>query len=202
MPGVALGGALPAALLAYDAWAGQLGANPLQRATQQTGQLALILLLLSLACTPWRQLTGQTWPARVRKALGLLAFGYAALHLACYLTDKGVGGSALLGDLLKRPFIASGLLALALLVPLALTSRPASVRRLGFARWTRLHRLVYPASLLAALHYWWGVKEDRSGPLLAGALLLALLGWRVWKARAGGAGSGAGVRRTRPARRS
>lgn len=175
-----MGGILPLLLLASDAAHGLLGANPLQRALHQTGQLALVLLLLSLACTPLRLLAGQlgrrlTWPARIRKALGMLAFGYAALHFCLYLLDQGLVPASWLTDIYKRPFITAGLLALLLLTPLALTSTPRSVARLGFARWTRLHSLVYPAAVLATLHYWWAVKQDRAVPFVAALVLAGLL---------------------------
>lgn len=180
-PAVYVGGFLPALILLGDALSGLLGADPIKRATHQTGQLAIILLLLSLACTPLRLLTGWTWPARVRKALGLLAFGYAALHFGIYLFDQNILLLAVGEDIVKRPFITVGFLALLLLAPLAWTSTPASVKRLGFQRWTRLHRLVYLAAALGALHYWWGVKQDRTVPTLLAAGLLGLLLLRLVK---------------------
>lgn len=189
VPAVTVGGLLPAAVLVLDALGGALGANPVQRALNQTGQLALTVLLLSLACTPLRRLTGWTWPARIRKALGLLAFFYALLHFGIYLFDHGFVPSLVLADVLERPFITAGFTALLLLLPLALTSTPQSVRRLGFARWTRLHRLVYASACLGALHYWWGVKKDHTSPLVAALLLAALLAartlWPAGRSRAG-----------------
>ncbi|PTA69162.1 sulfoxide reductase heme-binding subunit YedZ [Deinococcus arcticus] len=167
-------------MLVLDAFTGALGANPIQRATQQSGLLALALLLLSLACTPLRRLSGWTWPARVRKSLGLLAFGYAALHLLIYLLDHGFSPAQMAEDVLERPFITAGFTALLLLVPLALTSTPRAVRRLGFARWTRLHQLVYVSVGLATLHYYWGVKRDHTPPLVAAAILAGLFLARWW----------------------
>lgn len=181
-PGVVVGGGLPALILALDAAQGLLGANPMQRATHQTGQLALTLLLLSLACTPLRLWLGWTWTARVRKALGLLAAFYAALHFGLYLFDQGWSLTQIWEDVTERPFVTSGFVAWLLLVPLTLTSTPASVRRLGFARWARLHQLVYLAAGLSALHYWWGVKRDKTGPLAVVLLLLAL-GLARWRRR-------------------
>lgn len=142
------------------------------------------MLLLSLACTPVRQWLGWKWTARVRRELGLLAAIYAALHLGIYVADQGFMPATLLEDVLKRPFITAGLAAFLLLVPLALTSTPASVRQLGFVRWQRLHRLVYPAALLAALHYWWSVKKDHDGPWLA-LVVLGLLLVARWLKRPG-----------------
>lgn len=179
-PAVYAGSLLPALVLAYDAFSGLLGADPIKRATHQTGQLAIILLLLSLTCTPLRLVTGKsgrpwTWPARIRKALGLMAFFYAALHFGIYLFDQNILLLNVWEDIAKRPFITVGFAALLLLVPLAWTSTPQSIRKLGFARWTALHRLVYLASALAALHYWWGVKQDRTAPTLVAAALALLL---------------------------
>lgn len=182
-PAVWLGGALPLFIMALDAGRGGLGANPLESLLLQTGLLALLLLILTLLCTPLRRWTGWTWPARIRRELGLLAFGYALAHLLVYLLDQG-GLAGLPADIAERPFITVGALALALLVPLALTSTPASVRRLGFDRWTRLHQLVYPAAALGALHFYWGVKGDKAEPLLYGLALGMLLGWRWWRGRA------------------
>ncbi|GGM14827.1 protein-methionine-sulfoxide reductase heme-binding subunit MsrQ [Deinococcus aerophilus] len=169
-----MGGLLPAAVLIWDAYTGALGANPIQRATLQTGLLTLTLLVLSLACTPLRLLTGWTWPARIRKALGLLAFGYGALHFLIYLLDHGFSLGAMTEDVLERPFVTAGFTALLLLVPLALTSGRNSVKRLGFARWTRLHQLVYLAASLGALHYYWGVKKDHVPPLIYAGIIAAL----------------------------
>ncbi|WP_264777401.1 protein-methionine-sulfoxide reductase heme-binding subunit MsrQ [Deinococcus aetherius] len=167
-----------------DAWTGALGANPVQRALHQTGLLALVLLILSLACTPLRLVFRWTWTARIRRALGLLAFGYAALHFLIYLFDQGFVPGTILTDVLERPFITVGFTALLLLVPLALTSRADSVRRLGFARWQRLHQLVYVSVSLAALHYWWGVKKDHTAPLMYALVIAALFAVRVvWKRR-------------------
>lgn len=172
------GGLVPLLVLALDAGRGALGANPLERVLEQSGVLALLLLVLSLACTPLRRLMGWTWPARIRRELGLLAFTYGALHLLVYLLDQGGLGS-LPADIAERPFITVGAVALTLLVPLALTSGRGSVRRLGFGRWQRLHYLVYPAALLAALHFYWGLKGDKTEALMYAVALGLLLGWRV-----------------------
>lgn len=183
VPAVTVGGLLPVAVLIWDAYTGALGANPIQRATLQTGLLTLALLVASLACTPLRLLTGWTWPARVRKALGLLAFGYAALHFLIYLFDHGFSLGLMLEDVLERPFVTVGFTALLLLVPLALTSGRNSVKRLGFQRWTRLHQLVYLAVALGALHYYWGVKQDHTPPLIYAGVIAALFAVRFLKRR-------------------
>jgi len=112
--------------------------------------------------------------------LGLFAFFYAALHFATYaVLDQGLRGPAILQDVSKRPFIFVGAAALLLLTPLALTSTAASVRRLGFPAWKRLHRLVYPAAALAAVHFWWRVKKDVREPAIYAAILVVLLAARV-----------------------
>ena len=191
-PAVVVGGLLPVAVLILDGYTGALGANPVQRVELQTGVLTLATLVLSLACTPLRLITGWTWPARIRKALGLLAFMYAALHFLVYLFDKGAftgsfGLQTVVEDVLKRPFITVGFLALLALIPLALTSFKGSVKQLGFARWTALHRLAYLAVVLGAVHYWWGVKKDHTEPLIYAVVIGALLLLRVvWKGRKGG----------------
>lgn len=182
-PGAVVGGLLPVFVLILDALSGALGANPVQRALLQTGLLALALLILSLACTPLRLLTGWTWPARIRKALGLLAFVYAALHFLIYLFDHGFTPGLVLEDVLKRPFVTAGFAALLLLLPLALTSTRRAVRRMGFVRWQRLHQLAYGAVGLGVLHYWWGVKQDHTPPLIAALIVAALFGVRLIRRR-------------------
>ncbi|CAM4293741.1 sulfite oxidase heme-binding subunit YedZ [Deinococcus marmoris] len=181
VPAVTVGGLLPLAVLIWDAYTGALGANPIQRATLQTGLLTLALLVASLACTPIRLLTGWKWPARIRKSLGLLAFGYAALHFLIYLFDHGFSLGVMFEDVLKRPFVTVGFTALLLLVPLALTSGKNSVKRLGFQRWTRLHQLVYLSVALGALHYYWGVKQDHTPPLIYAGVIAVLFAVRFLK---------------------
>jgi sulfoxide reductase heme-binding subunit YedZ len=192
-PGVVVGGLLPVGVLLLDAFNGALGANPVQRALLQSGQLALALLVLSLACTPLRLLTGWTWPARIRKALGLLAFVYALLHFGVYLFDQGFTLQMVVEDVVKRPFVTVGFAALLLLIPLALTSTRNALRRMGFQRWQRLHQLAYVVVGLGALHYWWGVKQDKTPPLIVALLIAGLFGVRLIRRR---------QKRTRPASQS
>ena len=184
VPATLVGALLPLAVLVMDALSGQLGANPIQRSEQQTGVLALSLLLLSLAATPLRLLAARAnvrllWPARVRKTLGLTGALYAGVHLGIYFLDKGFNPLGFLSDAVKRPYITVGLSALLLLIPLVLTSRKDSVKRLGFQRWQQLHRLSYLIAALGVLHFWWSVKKDHTGPIIALTLLLVLFAVRL-----------------------
>ena len=178
--GIFLGALAPLASLAARGLAGGLDANPIAQAENELGLAALVLLIASLACTPARRLFGWTWPPRIRRQLGLFAFFYAAVHVLVYIcVDQQVDGGALVADVVKRPFITAGMLALVLLVPLALTSSRASVRRLGFRRWQRLHRLAYLAGSVAVVHFVWRVKIDVSQPLTYAWVLAALLALRI-----------------------
>jgi sulfoxide reductase heme-binding subunit YedZ len=149
--------------------------------------MALVLLIASLACTPLRTMLGWTWPIRIRRLLGLLAFTYAALHVAVYAgLDQGLDLRAVLADVVKRKFIFVGFAAFVLMIPLAWTSTKGAVRRLGYVKWKRLHLLVYPAALCAVVHFVWRVKKDLREPLAYAAILGALLLVRL-VARASGA---------------
>jgi methionine sulfoxide reductase heme-binding subunit len=173
------------------ALSGRLGANPIEKVLNHTGYWTLVLLLASLVPTPVRILTGWGGAIRWRRMIGLFAFGYAVLHFTTYaLLDQALDLPAVLEDIVKRPFIAVGFAALLLLVPLALTSNDRAVRRLGFVRWQRWHRLVYVSSVLGVVHFVWRVKADLREPLLFAAALAVLLGVRVVHAL---------VRRARPA---
>jgi sulfoxide reductase heme-binding subunit YedZ len=169
----------PLSVLVAGAIAGDLGANPVETITHTTGDWALRLLLATLTMTPLRRLVGHPWPIRFRRMLGLFAFFYAALHVVTYLwLDQGFDGPAILEDVVKRPYITIGFAAFVLLVPLALTSTRAMVRRLG-RRWQTLHRTVYAVAILAVLHYLWLVKADQLLPLIYAVVLAALLAARV-----------------------
>jgi len=179
-PAIIVGALTPLPVMGWQAASGQLGANPIAEALNRLGLLALVFLVASLACTPLKRLVGWTWPMRLRRSLGLLSFGYAVLHLAMYAAvDQGLDLTAVTADILKRRFIFVGFAAFALLVPLAATSTNASVRRLGYPRWKRLHRLAYVAGALALLHFTWRVKKDLTEPLTYGAVLAFLLATRV-----------------------
>lgn len=159
---------------------GELGANPISTALNQLGLLALVFLLASLSATPLNAFLGWTWTIRIRRMLGLFAFFYASVHFLTYAgLDQLLNFKAIVEDITKRPFITVGFAALLLLIPLALTSTNAMVRRLGFVRWKRLHRLVYLAAGLGIVHFIWRVKKDLSQPLLYAAWLGILLGVRA-----------------------
>ncbi len=179
-PAVWAGGAVPLVVLALDAATGRLGANPVSAALNQLGLLALVALVASLACTPLATLFSWTWPPRVRRALGVWSFFFATLHLFVYVAvDQSLKLQALWEDVLKRPFVTVGFLAWCLMVPLALTSTPSSIRRLGFVRWKRLHTLVFVIVALALVHFVWRVKRDLTEPLayagVVGVLVLVRL---------------------------
>ena len=179
-PGVFIGCLVPLALMVIEATQGQLGADPVAIALNRLGLMALITLVGSLAATPLRLVLGWAWPLRLRRMLGLFAFFYAFLHFTLYLAiDQGFDFSAILEDVAERKFITAGFAAFLLLVPLAATS-PLRVRRmLGPKRWQRLHRLVYLAAALAALHFIWRVKRDLSEPVLYAAVIGVLLVARI-----------------------
>lgn len=170
------------ALRIRDEWltgSGALGADPVAAIEHYLGLWALRILLVTLAITPLRQLIGQPWPLRFRRMLGLYAFVYATLHFAAYLVLDLRGYWALIfEEIVKRPYITVGFLAWLLLVPLALTSTKAAIRRLG-RNWVRLHKLVYAIAVLAVLHFWWIVKTDIREPALYAGILAVLLGWRL-----------------------
>lgn len=177
----------PLAMLAwqfYDVWqhgSDALGADPVAEIEHRTGLWALRMLMIALALTPLRQLTGQSVLLRFRRMLGLYAFFYASLHLAVYLgLDLRGYWTQIFEEIVKRPYITVGFAAWLLLVPLAITSTQGWMRRLG-RRWCQLHKLVYAIGVLAVLHFWWLVKSDIREPLLYAAILAVLLGWRVWK---------------------
>ena len=172
-------GLLPLAGLALGAACGALGANPVEAITHESGQWALRLLLATLAITPLRRLAGWAFVAPWRRSLGLLAFGYAALHVATFLVlDLGLDPSALGEEVAERPYVTLGFTAFALLTPLAVTSTRGWQRRLG-RRWLALHRLVYLAAGCAVLHFLWLVKADLAEPLAYAAVLAALLALRL-----------------------
>ena len=172
---------LPLAYYGWGAWHDALGANPIEAVTRGMGTWTLNFLLITLAVTPLRKLTGWHAVLRLRRMLGLFSFFYAVLHLTSYLWfDQFFDWGEIAQDILKRPFITVGMAAFVLLIPLAATSTNAAIRRLGGRSWQALHRTVYAIGILAVLHYSWLVKADQSQPLLYGGILAVLLGLRAW----------------------
>lgn len=179
-PAVFTASLLPLVWLGWQAGFGSLGVNPVETLNRFLGDWALRFLLLALAVTPVRQWTHWAPLAKVRRMLGLYAFFYVCLHLGSYLgIDLFFDWAALWKDVVKRTYITLGMSAFVLLVPLALTSTNAMIRRLGGARWRLLHRLVFPAGILAVAHYWMMVKADIREPLVYAVILAVLLGWRL-----------------------
>jgi len=172
---------LPLALLAWDTWHGALGADPVAQLEHRSGDWALRLLLATLAITPLRRLTGWNKAIRFRRMLGLFAFFYVSVHLTIYLViDLGGFWSQLLTEIAKRPYITVGFTAWLLLIPLALTSTNAMMRRLG-RNWQRLHKLVYLIATLGVLHFLWLVKADHREPAIYLGVLIVLLLLRLPK---------------------
>ena len=179
-PFVFLACLLPLARLGWKAYMGLLGANPIEVITHSTGDWTLIFLLITLAVTPLRKLTGQTWLIRYRRMFGLFAFFYVTLHFLTYIwLDKFFNVHDMLADIAKRKFITVGFTGFVLLIPLALTSTSGWIRRLGGKRWQALHRLIYAAAICGVIHYLWLVKADIRKPLQYGTVLAVLLGYRV-----------------------
>lgn len=177
---------MPAAQLVVGVFTDDLTANPIEFITRQTGFWTLGLLAASLAVTPIRRLTGWNEVIRLRRMLGLFAFFYGTLHLLVWIVlDKFFDWQMMIEDITKRRFITIGMLTWVLLLPLALTSTQAMIRRLG-RRWQKLHRLVYVAAVTGVIHYWWLVKADLFWPQLFAlgmSILFAFrLGWR-WRER-------------------
>jgi methionine sulfoxide reductase heme-binding subunit len=174
---------LPFLVLLYRTFTDGLGANPISYVTNWLGQWTFRLLLVSLALTPLRIVTGLAWPVLVRRLVGLFTFFYAGLHfLVWILIDHFFNWDQMLADLVKRRYITVGMLALTLLIPLAVTSTNGMVKRLGGTTWRRLHRLVYLIGVLAALHFLWLAKGFRPDAFLYAAILALLLGVRLFDA--------------------
>jgi sulfoxide reductase heme-binding subunit YedZ len=166
-----------------------LGSDPIKEAEHAYGAWTLRFLILTLAITPLRGWTGWNWLAKHRRTLGLYAFAYGVLHLSVWMIidlqviiDDLVGWDVVWTDILKRPFITIGMLALLLMLPLALTSTKKMIARLG-KKWRKLHRLIYVVVLLGLVHFWMAVKLDIREPAIYAGIVAVLLGWRVLDAR-------------------
>jgi sulfoxide reductase heme-binding subunit YedZ len=177
---------LPLSWLLYLVVQDQLGANPQEALIRATGDWALRFLVIVLAVTPLRELSGLSALARYRRMLGVFMYFYALLHFLSYSGfDMGFDVADIFNDIVKRPFILVGSLALLLLTPLAATSFNAAIRAVGAQRWQRLHRLVYAVAGLAILHFFWmrAGKNDFAEVLVYAGILALLLGWRLRKLR-------------------
>lgn len=172
---------LPALLIGWDYWLGQLGANPIEFVTRATGILTMVFLLITLVVTPFRKIFKCPWLARHRRMCGLFAAFYGLAHFLTYLVfDRGFKLETVPADVWKRPFIAAGALSFFLMVPLAVTSTNAMIKRLGGKRWARLHRLTYVVAIAGVAHYWMIVKSDLRWPAGFAAVLTLLLGYRLF----------------------
>jgi len=171
---------VPAGRLVWQALHAQLGANPIERVTHETGDWILIFLVLTLSVTPVRRVLRAPELIRFRRMLGLFAFFYAFLHFSTWIgLDKFFDWSDMLHDIRKRPFITVGFTGFVLLLPLAVTSTAGWIRRLGGKRWQAVHRLIYAAATAGVIHYYWLVKSDVRKPLMYATLVSALLIYRV-----------------------
>jgi sulfoxide reductase heme-binding subunit YedZ len=176
-----INGLMPLALLLWDVWRKQVGANPLEFVTRTTGMLTLVFLLITLAVSPLRRITGLNWLVKFRRMLGIFAFFYGSLHLLTYIAfDRFFRFSTIPADVAGRRFIAVGVAAFILMLPLAITSTDAMIKRLGGKRWANLHRVVYAAAILGVLHFYMLVKSDVRQPLTFAFLLAVLLGFRIF----------------------
>jgi methionine sulfoxide reductase heme-binding subunit len=179
--GVGIAAMTPAIVTAVRFFTNQLGANPIAEAMNQLGYWSLVLLVATLACTPLKRLFGWNWPLAIRRLLGLCAFFTVLLHFLVYLVlDQFFDFAAIAEDVVKRKFITVGFLGFVLLIPLAITSTNGMVKRLGFPRWKRLHRLSYVATAAGVVHFIWRVKADLVAPLVFALVLALLFGIRVW----------------------
>ena len=171
---------VPLALLLWDVYHKRVGANPAEFMTRTTGIMTLVFLMITLAVTPARKITRLNWLVKFRRMLGLFAFFYGFLHLLTYIWfDRYFNIKSIPRDVITRPFIAFGMTAFFLMLPLAITSTNKMVKRLGGKRWSKLHKLIYGAGIAGALHFWLFVKSDTRLPLTFGFILLLLLGHRL-----------------------
>ena len=177
---ILLNALIPLGLLAYDGYRGRLGANPLEFFLRTTGVLTLVFVLITLSITPLRKMFGWNSLIKFRRMLGLFAFFYGCVHLVTYsIFDKSLDVEAVAIDVWQRPFIAIGMLAFGMLIPLAVTSTNGMIKRLGGKRWAQLHKLIYPIAILGVVHFWMIVKSDVFYPGLFGLAVGILLAYRL-----------------------
>jgi DMSO/TMAO reductase YedYZ heme-binding membrane subunit len=177
---ILINGAVPLALLVWDQSHHRLGANPQNFLILTTGMMTLIFLVLTMAVTPLRKVTGWNWLIQFRRMLGLYAFFYGCLHFLCFFSlDRGFSVSSTLTEMVKRKYLIVGSTALLVMVPLAITSTNAMIKRLGGKRWRALHRLAYVAAVCGVIHFYMQVKADVRLPLIFATVLAVLLGYRL-----------------------
>ena len=173
---------IPLAILIGRAVTGDLGANPIEAVTRDLGDWALRFIIIALAVTPARILTGWSVIGRLRRMLGLFAFFYVVLHFMSYVgLDQFFYWTGIWQDIVKRVYITLGMAAVLMLMPLAVTSTDKMVKKIGARNWRRLHRLVYPAAILAVIHYFMMIKADYTQPVIYAIVLAALFGFRLYK---------------------
>jgi sulfoxide reductase heme-binding subunit YedZ len=171
----------PLAQLVFLLFANELGANPIEKLIRSLGEWALRFLLIGLTITPAAKLLRQPRLIRYRRMIGLWAFTYVTLHLSSYVVlDHFFDWPTIGKDIVKRPYITIGMAAFVMLIPLAITSWDRLRRKLGPRRWNALHRLIYLIAVFGVIHFYLLVKADRTAPLIYGALLAILLGYRAW----------------------
>jgi len=170
----------PAVLLTFDFFSGNLSFNPIDDLTDISGRWTLRLLLITLAITPIRRITGFNRLVRFRRMIGLFTFFYASIHLSIFVVfDFFFDFAAMLRDVPQRPFITAGWTAFMCMLPLALTSTKGWIRRLGGGRWQLLHRLIYVSAIAAVTHYFWNAKITEAGPVAYILVAIVLLGYRI-----------------------
>lgn len=171
---------LPLIWLSYALLTDQLGANPIEAITRDTGVWALRFIIVTLLISPLRKITGRNEFIRFRRMLGLFAFFYASVHMLLYLgLDQFFDVQEIWLDIVKRPFITIGFISFILLIPLTITSTDKMIKRLGGRRWKKLHYLIYLIVVLSCLHFYMLVKQDKTEPLIYLFIVLLLLGFRV-----------------------
>lgn len=174
---------VPLVLLGWDAYRKRLGANPLEFVTRTTGMLTLISLLVTLAITPVRKISGWNFLGKFRRMLGLYAFFYGFLHFMTYVWfDRFFNIRSAVGDIVQRPFIAIGMASFFMMLPLAITSTNRMVKRIGGKRWSKLHKLIYVAGVGGVIHFYMLVKSDTRLPITFACVLALLLGYRIYEA--------------------
>jgi methionine sulfoxide reductase heme-binding subunit len=174
-----LAGAIPFTVLLWDIFTGGLGVDPVQEVEHRLGQTALYFLIGGLAVTPLLRLTGVSL-MRFRRAIGVLCFAYALPHvLAWVVLDMGLLWGQMASDILKRPYLLFGMGSFLIVIALAVTSNNLSLRRMGGQAWRRLHKLVYVAAPLAAMHWLWAIKVNEIAPIFWAAVIGLLLASRL-----------------------